>query len=452
MAHLKFRKYTHKHTGEPQYDPVDSDGIGGLFQKDIDEITKSGHTVEIIEDKPRMAASIFDQGEAGDDVMMEALDNIRTVFVGGPGSEERLFGPLMRGMRGETAFEKKLNSLNDRLQQFKANDEALIAAGVKPSSMPGGLKRLQTGTLQGGVPGPYIKGSPDNETRVLLDRDETGELIPIDTITFGQHKQLPGGHTKASEYLGEKILRLMGMEPELLNSKASHYADLIDKKSGKRIDVEIKDNDPGQHSGAVFALQVYTYLFPLDGKYREPYQIRADVERNVNNYASFNNVNMIDAVEALVQQGVLGPSESRFRIGKALKSDPRLASSEAARMDSIIMPGYTRETNQIGVTGGNEGSLVTAPTSIQEINLPLALEYVKQQKGDLEPRKKLRTRDSRGDEQMQEEDGHLRARLYMDIPNDATINGKQIADNVLDIHPLTQQLLARSELKKRYEK
>lgn len=430
MANVRYRKYLDKR-GNERFDPVDEGEIGGLFQRHIDELTKAGHTVEIVEDKPRMAGNeLFSEDER-----VQMLIDLSEAA----GSKEPELSP---------AYERLL----DRFEQFNKNDQALIDAGVKPSSMPSGMQRLQTGTLRGGVPGPYIKGSPDNETRVLLDRDETGELIPIDTITFGQHKKLPGGHTKASEYLGEKILRLMGMEPELLNSKASYYADLIDKKSGKRIDVEIKDNDPRQHSGSVFPQQVYTNLFPLDGRNRKPYQIRADVERMVNTYATFHNVNMIEAVEALVKKGELGPSDQRYRVGKALKSDPRIASSEEARMDSIIMPGYTRETNQVGVSGGNEGSLVTAPTSIQEINLPLALEYVKQQKGDLKPREKLRTRDSRGDEQMQDGEGHLRARLYMDIPNDATIGGVQIADNVLDIHPLTQQLLARSELKKRYEK
>ena len=422
--------FRYRRNSKGMYDNLDDPGGFPIREQDLDILRRDNIPFEVIEDKPRMAGELFSE----DDRVQMLIDLEEAAS-----APERELSP---------AYER----LVSRFEEFNKNDQALIDAGVKPSSMPGGMQRLQTGTLRGGVPGPYIKGKPDNETRVLLDKDETGELIPIDTITFGQHKQLPGGHTKAAEYLGEKILRLMDMEPELLNTKASYYADLIDKKTGKRIDVEIKDNDPGQHSGAVFPQQVYTNLFPLDGRSRKPYQIRADVERMVNDYAMFHNVNMIDAVEALIKKGDLGPSDQRFRVGKALKSDPRIASSEEARMDSIIMPGYTRETNQIGVSGGNEGSLVTAPTSIQEINLPLALEYVKQQKGNLEPRKKLRTRDSRGDEQMQDKEGHLRARLYMDIPNDATIGGKQIADNVLEIHPLTQQLLARSELKKRYEK
>ncbi len=236
MANVRYKKYLDKR-GNERFDPVDEGEIGGLFQRHIDELTKAGHTVEIVEDKPRMAGNAL----FSEDERVQMLIDLSEAA----GSKEPELSP---------AYERLLG----RFEQFNKNDQALIDAGVKPSSMPGGMQRLQTGTLKGGVPGPYIKGSPNNETRVLLDRDETGELIPIDSITFGQHKKLPGGHTKGAEYLGEKILRLMGMEPELLNSKASYYADLRDKKSGKRIDVEVKDNDPGLHSGRVFPQQVYT--------------------------------------------------------------------------------------------------------------------------------------------------------------------------------------------------
>ena len=121
---------------------------------------------------------------------------------------ERELGPVYDG-------------LMDKVAALNAIDNELMAAGV-PASEFRGLQRLQVPELKGGVPAPYVdKSVPGIERRVHLTRED-GELYPIANnnpqagdylVTEFGNKVNMEGENKATEYVQDHILRLMGYDP-----------------------------------------------------------------------------------------------------------------------------------------------------------------------------------------------------------------------------------------------
>ena len=120
---------------------------------------------------------------------------------------------------------KELGPVYERLitQIEAANniDNALMEAGV-PASEFKGMKRLEVPQLKGGVPAPYVDNSvPGLERRIHLMRAH-GELIPVTNSNpqagkylvteFGKNVNMEG-EDKATEYVQDHILRLMGFDP-----------------------------------------------------------------------------------------------------------------------------------------------------------------------------------------------------------------------------------------------
>lgn len=250
MATRRFKRYKDKQ-GNNRYDPTD-DGIGGLSDRHLKEIEAAGHTVEIVDD--RKAGDIFKSSEIND---------------------EEAFEFLTEPMPDKTSdLDDRIASLDVKLQAFKAIDDALVKAGVNPGEFTKKiqigkgkkkrgekirtLKRLDTGELKGGVPGPYIKRSPTHETRVHVRRDGDGELRPIDMepTVFGVLDIDPmtkgGPDMTANEIVGMQAAKLMQEGPVKENKQMgtktdrygrqytapmTHYADI--KQGGENVDLMV---------------------------------------------------------------------------------------------------------------------------------------------------------------------------------------------------------------------
>lgn len=323
----------------------------------------------------------------------------------------------------------------------------------------------QLGELLGGgrpVPMPIrTRGRGDNEIRTHVDFDTnpiTGEIeiVPVyDPGTgkvmhteFGHLSKLPGGHDRGTEYVGEQALKLMGINAGVGNKdrvngeKATWRSDLVDKDTGERIDVEVR-NTPD-----IIPQQIFTNVYPAGAPYNRMGKLINDVEQMIIEEAKVGNQSIREATESLLEAGKLEPSDMRFAQGKGIKAFPANVASREDMMDKIIMPEYTPDQEAL-MSWRNAGSLVMPPQSVAMVDPRLAMERAHFIRGkDIKPgafnEGPLRVRPSEGDVSGRGgKSGHKRARVYVDLPNNAMINRKLVADTAVEqTHPLIQQLLA----------
>lgn len=313
-----------------------------------------------------------------------------------------------------------------------------------------------------------------NELRTHVDYDvnpvtEQLEIVPyldpsrpneVLRTEFGYVDRLPGGHDKALEYLGENILKLTGRDASVNNKtlvngrKQFQRADLVDNVSGENIDVELRETRTGDdYSRRVFPQQIDTNVYPMNKIYEGQGAIgrlNNDVERLIIDEARKYDLSIPEAVDSLVNARVLGPFDKDSRMGKGRKAFIENVKHPDDVMDKILMPTFNQNQSYIGKKpgSGNESRLVMPPQAVQMIDPRLAMEYAdtvrgSQIKGRKMTQGPLRSRPSNGDTESRGRPGHKRARVYIDIPNDATARGQQIAENLITENPMVQQILAR---------
>ena len=163
-------------------------------------------------------------------------------------------------------------AMQDAMEYLPRRRAELEAMGASEEEL------MNLGELTGGnrvVPMPIRRKGElrGNEVRTHVDYDVnpvTGqtEVVPyldpsngeVLRTGFGVPRRgmgLPGGHDKGSEYIGENILKLMGINAGVGNKdivngqKAFWRSDLVDNDTGKRIDVEVRDNSTLSHSRSI---------------------------------------------------------------------------------------------------------------------------------------------------------------------------------------------------------
>lgn len=321
----------------------------------------------------------------------------------------------------------------------------------------------QLGEMLGGgrpVPMPIRRKTGGNEVRTHVDFDTnpiTGEIeiVPVydpDTgkamsIEFGRVQRLPGGHDRSSEFVGEHALKLMGMRAGVGNKdmvggrKAFWRSDLVDKDTGERIDVEIRDNPN------VIPQQIFTNVYPEGKDNRSLGRLINDVESLVKGKAREGNLNIREAVEELIDEGTLGPEDIYQAQGKGIKAFPDNVATREDQMDRILMPEYNK--GQLELMSRDPVRTVMPPQSIVMVDPKLAMERAefirgKDIKGPNKLEGPLRVRPSEGDIVGRGGvAGHKRARVYVDLPTNAVINRKPVADTAIEqVHPLIQQMMA----------
>lgn len=377
------------------------------------------------------------------------------------------------GMGSRMANGQYLRSaVKDAYEYYPQRKAQLDQLGVDENQLDG-LGELTQGNRV--VPMPIRQRLENgNELRTHVDYDvnpvtEQLEIVPyldpsrpneVLRTEFGYVDRLPGGHDKALEYLGENILKLTGRDASVNNKtlvngrKQVQRADLVDNVSGENIDVELRETRAGdRYSRAVFPQQIDTNVYPMEKTYNGPYASRDlnnDVEAMIIKKARELNLSIPDAVDALVKDNQLGPYNKSSRMGKGRKAFIENVNHPDDVMDKILMPTFNTEQSSIGKQRGtdNEKRLVMPPQAVQMIDPKLAMEYADTVKGSKIKGSNfrqgpLRSRPSEGDVSSKGRPGHKRARVYIDIPNDATVRGQQIAENLISENPMVQQILAR---------
>ena len=243
--------------------------------------------------------------------------------------------------------------LMDKTNEYAQLNKNLVDAGVRPTDI-GMYKELDTGTLKGNVPGPYIKSRKGNETRVFMDRqmnDITGkpELVPFADPSTGapltqKFGMLPidGKTTLANEVIQQTALKLAGMDASFNNRKSPHYSDHIVARadgSKQRIEGKIRDSD-----------RAMTDNIPIEGV-RLPntslrgYDMTNEVGRRIR--GNRNGRDLISKTEDLIERReLMPPGDMDKRLGKILRSDPTYMTDPNGIYDSMVVTGYPASTQR----------------------------------------------------------------------------------------------------------
>jgi len=271
------------------------------------------------------------------------------------------------------------------------------------------------------------------------------------------------GHDRASEYLGEKVLKLMGRKARANNKNPQvdyrgntktgrdgkpmmkyWQTDLIDETNNRNIDVEA--NFTTGFSADDLKPQIYTGIAP--GPDLGNQSVRQVIERHMR----ANNVSPIEAVESLIhgeQQKLAYPGgKLTYAKGKVLKNDPSISPNKKDQYDDILFVGMPTDRaramgardNDVNLYNRSSNYLVNLPNELRMADLAKVRAYMDEQGSALVPR--LVINENRGNNK----DRAVAHQIQVNIPKDALVGGVPVATDVTRTHPLTQQLLARQPL------
>lgn len=299
-----------------------------------------------------------------------------------------------------------------------------------PTGMPGGqpLPMMQGGDMGTGFPMPVIDklSKPGVERRIHTNyqyipelqrtevvpivREDTGKALVTELGDASKHSIETEGHTRGTEYMQDRILRLLGAKKlEASNQNdiydvdfKAHFNDELeyfpDAQSGIDGEIRYSSYSNGRPTNAL-PVQLLTQIHPKGWRNMSDRQmkdittdlIRTELQRNP-------SLNIEGAIQMLEERGDL-----IHRIdGKAIKPSH----------DALIMPGYTAKDAQANITVDKKPNIM-APETVHYVPLNEARSYIAQQRGKA-AEKILQSRISRGETGK----GATRARVYANVPMD----------------------------------
>ena len=295
------------------------------------------------------------------------------------------------------------------------------------------------GRLQGDVPMPIIRGGERTHTNYRKDGITGQELVvpymdPSDPSTVLRTMYGSRGYNPDLVHQSENsmmnAMKLAGYDT--VDNSAAGYgtADLAATKNGrtKNIDVMVR-----REFGDTEPVPIYTSLTPMRRGISNPAQYTQDqILRRIEE----DKVGPFTAVEGLVDEGVLGPQEPERRFGKVPRAQPGVMPA-GQQYDELIMPGYTPEIMRRGRASSPQ-TVPTAPSSIQKMDLGMALDRLKSGAMDDAPVKYVTNRGTRGS-----------AYERLQVKPEFSMKPEAGVIDMTRAYPLTQQLLAEDELRKR---
>jgi hypothetical protein len=360
-------------------------------------------------------------------------------------------GALVEGFEGygkgntgnigsSTPVGTQMQKVFEMVNEYGRLNQALKDAGVSPSKVQG-LKRLDTGMLQQGIPGPYIETLP-NQQELRVFTELTGknpitkerELVPyLDpgtgkplTHKYGRRARREGYEwQRADEETMEVVQKLRGLITAGRDHGGRALSDLVsvDPVKNTRSNVDVMMRPASVKSSIIPA---FTSIVPTqvprsasqDAKMRE-------VETLLNQYTTQYGGNPIAAVDYLTSKdvGLLGVPKGEERVGKIMRSDINRVEGRNEQYDELIMPGFSREV----FDRGTANTVTAAPTTIHGANLHQLREMVEQGLFNMEVKPNWGAK----------EDGPLRAQIRARVP----LSNSAITD-ITQTDPITQQALA----------
>ena len=358
---------------------------------------------------------------------------------------------LIRELRGERDDEMIQNAMDDLFSLREINKD--IDSRWDEARQQAGLTSEQTGDVQlvGNISAAtpeaivveYDKGSfggipVRNETRLHTKfqlNPVTGQMDVVPFVAKGENTPLitefglvddglsrqatEGMHS--DEFLGKRILQLMGRDPVENNNRRVTAVDLMDKDTGKGVDVEIlKTGDLRQGRGV--GMQVYTQIAPsnlvptqVSTKQQSQAAAREMVrllEPLVKGKMKSENLTVEEAVDALARQGSVSNA-----YGNDAPYGGKLLKEGGAYADKVVYPVLTNDEAFQNLRTSNYGS---QPRGLQQplsgaylVDVPTVQDRVKNNRGSSAARE-LSFRPLPGN------DGRTPAgKVYVQLPTDA---------------------------------
>ena len=308
------------------------------------------------EDNSRMAGDALEitaddiiselRGERDDSVIQNAMDDLYSL---------REINKDIDSRWGAAASQAGL-SKEEMLNASNIVDNDIQLVGNISSNVPEALSVLYNN-------GSYGGNRVRNETRLHTKFEPnpvTGQMDVVPFVAKGETTPLitefglvgdglGQGATEgmdSDEFLGKRILQLLGMEPQQNNSAKKTAVDLIDA-GGRKVDVEIlKTGDLKQGRGV--GMQVYTQVSPQHMTDSNPSnkaeslrmagaQVN-DMEPIIKQKMIDDDLSLIDAVNALTDEGYLSNA-----YGNDAPYEGKLFKEGGKYADNIVYPVMTNE-------------------------------------------------------------------------------------------------------------
>lgn len=308
------------------------------------------------EDNSRMAGDALEitahdiiselRGELDDSIIQNAMDDLYSL---------REINKDIDSRWGAAASQAGL-SREEMLNASNIVDNDIQLVGNISSKVPEALSVLYNN-------GSYGGNRVRNETRLhtkfepnpvtgqmdvvpFVAKGETAPLITeFGLVGDGLGQEATEG-MDSDEFLGKRILQLMGMEPQRNNSDKKTAVDLVDA-GGKKVDVEIlKTGDLKQGRGV--GMQVYTQVSPqhmTDGNpstkaesLRMAVAQVNDMEPIIKQKMIDDDLSLVDAVNALTDEGYLSNA-----YGNDAPYEGKLFKEGGKYADNIVYPVMTNE-------------------------------------------------------------------------------------------------------------
>lgn len=324
---------------------------------------------------------------------------------------------------------RQTKDLAEQLARYARQDYALERAGVPHQA----IGALLDDKMANGSPMPYVDttSKPGVERRVHMGeainkRTNELEVVPfmdgqevlVSEFGDGRKGQIdgftPSQSEKATEYVAERILKLMGKAPVRGPHKGVDFQ--IPEEGMKGIDAQI------QRGPDVTQTQLYTYLRPSGKEYDVSPQggrgVVSEVNSMIKNAPNANTSNIVDVVEGLANNREFNDYHGN-RFGKALKDD----------YNEVLMPEYSVEfanKNQAAYD-----SITHPPEAIRLVDLSKSLEGIT----GMSAKEAIDSGEARVSWNLgNNRTGPTRARININTPREAV-------SDVVSQYPLTAQML-----------
>lgn len=244
----------------------------------------------------------------------------------------------------------------------------------------------------------------------------------------------------SDEFLGKRILQLAGMQP-VRNNDANVYAvDLLDQKSGNKVDVEMVKKEDLRDRGTV-GFQVYTEASPasLAGSYPRDLENSRQVARQMAEDLKplideklRQGLTLKEAMQDLTAEGKITNSDGRFG-----PNEGKLLKEEGTYVDQLVHPVVKR--------ADASANLRTKKSKQDKRKLVMPLEgallsdanagkaYLKEVRG-LQAKKKLSLRPMPGNN-----NDRPSAKVYLDVP----VDDRQFVADLAQLTPAVRQLFGK---------
>jgi hypothetical protein len=328
--------------------------------------------------------------------------------------------PLLEEIRRE-GLEAEDSAMADAVEYMTRRNAIDAEYGLAGLSKQQARSTSDLGSLLGGkVPAAYIDNPSQGVERRVHTRYEvnpvTGEQDVVAYLDPGTGNPLTtnygdsrfadidlGGYHKASEYVQDRAMRLMGLNPQRNNSANVTDVDFMVKGMG--VDGEIREDFETKNRN--LPVQVYTKTTTPATKGGDKREVAQAVRREIVNELRSRGGNVMEAVERAGNSGKI----TDIYEGKALKPD----------IQRILMTSLNTEDALRNKAARDKISI--APSNIRVIDMENAYNYIDQMTPDQilknsgTGRETLQVRGNTGDPNSRNREA--RGRVYIRIPESA---------------------------------